>query len=29
MGKLSVEKKEAKKDKLIEKSMELFCEKGY
>lgn len=29
MGKLSVEKKEAKKDKIIEKSMELFCEKGY
>ena len=29
MGKLSVEKKEAKKDKIIEKSMELFCEMGY
>lgn len=29
MGKLSVEKKEAKKDKIIEKSMELFREKGY
>ena len=29
MGKLSVEKKEAKKDKIIEKSMELFCEKGH
>ena len=29
MRKLSVEKKEAKKDKIIEKSMELFCEKGY
>lgn len=29
MGKLSVEEKEAKKDKIIEKSMELFREKGY
>lgn len=29
MGKLSVKKKEVKKDKIIEKSMELFCEKGY
>ena len=29
MGKLSVEKKEAKKDKIIEKPMELFREKGY
>ena len=29
MGKLSVEKKKAKKDKIIEKSMELFREKGY
>jgi len=29
MGKLSVEKKEVKKDKIIEKSMELFREKGY
>lgn len=29
MGKLSVKKKEVKKDKIIEKSMELFREKGY
>lgn len=29
MGKLSVEEKEDKKDKIIEKSMELFREKGY
>ena len=29
MGKLSVEEKEAKKDKILEKSMELFREKGY
>ena len=29
MGRLSVEKKEAKKDRIIEKSMELFKENGY
>ncbi len=29
MGRLSVEKKEAKKEKIIEKSMELFKENGY
>ena len=29
MGTLSVEKKEAKKDRIIEKSMELFKENGY
>lgn len=29
MGRLSIEKKEAKKDRIIEKSMELFKENGY
>ena len=29
MGRLSVEKKEAKKERIIEKSMELFKENGY
>ena len=29
MGRLSVEKKEAKKERIIEKSMELFEENGY